>query len=403
MTDSLATRAGVELLLIAAAVPAVALTAYLALLALCSRRRRIPAPSRDTRFAILVPAHDEAFGIAATVHSLLALDYPAERRQVIVIADNCTDRTAEIAREAGATVLERHDATRKGKGYALAMGFAECLRDASIDAVVVVDADSVVTPNLLTAFAGRLAQGARCLQAEYGVRNPDASRRTRLMRIAFATYHTLRSLGRARLGLSCGLRGNGMAFTREVLERVPYRAFSLVEDVEYGIDLGLAGIVVEYVPEASVLGDMPTTGEASRSQRERWERGRAQLWRSRALPLLRASIGTRGRIALDLLADILVPPLTRIVAGVAGGTCVAMGLWALRLSPLWAVIPWMAASTFLLLYVVRGVGLSGVGWRGVADMAYAPVYAAWKLSLVVYPRRRDEWTRTQRLHEDGTR
>ena len=98
-----------------------------------------------------------------------------------------------------------------------------------------MDADTLVSPNLLRAFAARLDAGAAAVQARYGVRNPDASWRTRLMAIAFALFHDLRSLGRERLGLSAGLRGNGMCFSTRLLREVPHQAFSVVEDLEYGL------------------------------------------------------------------------------------------------------------------------------------------------------------------------
>ena len=126
---------------------------------------------------------------------------------------------------------------------------------------MVVDADTVVSRNLLSAFAARFERGASAVQADYGVRNPHASWRTRMMAIALAAFHGVRSAARERLGLSCGLRGNGMAFTKALLHAHPPAAFSIVEDLEYGIQLGYAGIRVEYVPEARVLGQMAVIRE----------------------------------------------------------------------------------------------------------------------------------------------
>ncbi|MFS8068599.1 MAG: glycosyltransferase family 2 protein, partial [Byssovorax sp.] len=251
----------------------------------------LPAAEREEavswlRFDIVVPAHDEEAGIAATIGSLRALDYPADRYRILVIADNCTDATARVAADAGALVIERQDAAQRGKGYALALAFAQVERDDVADAVVVIDADSLVSPDLLRAFARRFAAGESVLQAAYGGRSPDSSWRSRLMVIALALFHGVRSLGRERLGLSAGLRGNGMGFSREVLRRVPARAFSIVEDVEYGIALAKAGYRVGYVHGAQVLGDMAPPGPAAASQRLRWERGRAALARAEGPGLL---------------------------------------------------------------------------------------------------------------------
>jgi 1,2-diacylglycerol 3-beta-glucosyltransferase len=226
-------------LLLIAGVPIAASTGYLAFLSLLSRRIAVPKGDTSTSFDVIVPAHNESVGIVATVASLRAMQYPASQFRILVVADNCTDDTAERASAAGATVLVRQHATEKGKGYALAHAYAASLADGFASAVVVVDADTSVTPNLLTAFSARFAAGASAVQAEYGVRNAQASWRTRLMVIALTLFHGVRSLGRERLRVSCGLRGNGMGFSVATIRRVPPRAFSIVEDVEYGVALGV--------------------------------------------------------------------------------------------------------------------------------------------------------------------
>lgn len=381
------------------AVPVVLASGYLALLALLAGRLRAPAPGREARFDVVVPAHDEEAGIADTVKSLLALDYPRERYRVVVVADNCTDRTAEAATAAGARVLTRVDAQRRGKGYALAHAFETLGAEAVADAFVVVDADTLVSPNLLGAFAARLAAGAQALQAEYGVRNPAASWRTRLAHLAFTLFHDVRSSARERLRLSCGLRGNGMGFTRALLAQVPHDAFSVVEDLEYGIRLGLAGHRVHYVAEARVVGEMAASEEASRSQRERWEGGRLQIARRFAGPLLARALRQRSAVLLDLALDVLVPPLSYVVLAAVGGLCasgagLAFGLRTWLASGLFAV-----AVLGLVVYVARGLVSSGLGWQGVADLLRAPFFVAWKVALLLRrggAARRGEWVRTKR-------
>jgi GT2 family glycosyltransferase len=391
----------VDAALLLAAVPAAAAGAYLGALATAARGRRAPAPGADTRFDVIVPAHNEALGIEETVRSLLAMDYPRDRFRVVVVADNCTDDTAARARAAGATVLERVDAERRGKGYALALAYETSLADGFADAVVVVDADTAVTPNLLGAFAARFERGEESVQASYLVRNVTASWRTRLMSVALAMYHTLRSLGRERLRLSAGLRGNGMGFSRGLLARVPHAAYSIVEDVEYGVALGLAGVRVAYVHEANVFGEMPTTGAAARSQRERWERGRGALVRAHVPTLLREGIRRRDRVLLDLAADLLVPPLVTLVAAAVGGTLATLLLQRLGWASVVSLGAWGVALAGLALYVVVGCVLSGNGPRVVLDLAAAPLYIAWKLAIRLRPARRapSEWVRTRRVAE----
>jgi 1,2-diacylglycerol 3-beta-glucosyltransferase len=382
-----------------AALPVLLAAGYLLLLTLFSAPRPTPADaSRTARFDLIIPAHDEEAGIAATVRSLRHVDYPVELRRLIVVADNCRDETAKRAREAGAEVLERRDPERRGKGYALELAFERSLAAEFADAVVVVDADTVVSSNLLRVFSAHLGAGATAVQAHYRVRNAEASWRTRLMSIAFALFHAVRSQGRERLGLSAGLRGNGMCFTTGLLREVPHRAFSIVEDLEYGIRIGLAGHRVHYAAEAEALGDMVAGAGGSGSQRRRWEGGRFQMAREHALPLLRRAVAARSALLLDLALDLLVPPLAYLGAGAALGVAAAAGLSWIAGRPLGVLWAFAAALAALALYVARGWWLSGTGLRGLGALLYAPVYLAWKvwLGLRGGGAKAGEWVRTRR-------
>ena len=354
------------------------------------------------RFDVVVPAHDEEQGICATIASLRQLDYPAGRYRLIVVADNCSDATATVAAAAGAVVLVRHDPARRGKGYALALAFERVEADGVADAVVVIDADTTVSPNLLRAFARRFEDGAGAVQASYGVRSPQASWRARLMVIALGIFHGLRSLGRERLGLSCGLRGNGMGFTREVLRRVPADAFSIVEDLEYGIKLAEAGYRVGYVPEAQVLGDMAPRGTAAATQRRRWEGGRAAMARAHAPRLLREGLLRGDAVRLDLGMDLLVPPLSSLALTALLGATASLVVHAALGGSVTVLVPWLLSIVFLTAHVLRGLLLSGAGPRGLLTLFWAPVYVAWKIGLRLRRSARadQEWIRTAR---DGGR
>jgi 1,2-diacylglycerol 3-beta-glucosyltransferase len=221
-----------------------------------------------------------------------------------------------------------------------------------------------------------------------------------LMVIALTMFHTVRSLGRERLGLSCGLRGNGMGFSSMLLRRVPPKAFSIVEDVEYGIALGLAGVRVVYVPEAQVHGDMPTSAAASETQRERWEGGRLALVKAHVPPLVAAARAGGGRVPLDLAADLLVPPLTTLGLMLVAGLALSVGLTWSGVAGGMGVIPWLVALLGIGAYVVRGAVLSGTGPRAVLDLMWAPVFAIWKITLMLKPKQRTgEWVRTARSDE----
>jgi cellulose synthase/poly-beta-1,6-N-acetylglucosamine synthase-like glycosyltransferase len=383
----------IGLLLAIAGLPFLAACGYLFALALLSARPKAIAAQADPRlrFAIVVPAHDEESGIAATVRSLLDLDYPRDLFRVLVVADNCLDGTALCARQAGATVLVRYDAERRGKGYALEHAFATILRDGAADAVVVVDADTIVSRNLLRAFSARLEAGELAIQADYAVRNPGDSWRTLLMSVALGLVHVVRPLARERLGLSCGLRGNGMCFARGALERVPHGAFSIVEDLEYGLRLGEAGIRVAYAVEAQVFGEMVSTARAAASQRRRWEAGRFAMARLHALRLLRDALRLRDEVRLDLALDLLVPPLSMLAVPVLAGLAAAI---AVKSGAALAVFG--ACALFLVGYVFRGWMVSGSGARGLLALSCAPVFVVWKLAVLAARPVTKDWVRTAR-------
>jgi 1,2-diacylglycerol 3-beta-glucosyltransferase len=388
------------------AVPVFLVCGYLGALALWSRPLPSPAPPvpASLRFDIVVPAHNESLGIASTVTSLLAVDYPPALRRVVVVADNCADDTAVKAREAGATVLERTDTERRGKGFALAHAFEWSLAQGFADACCVVDADSFASKNLLSAFSARLAKGAMAMQAHYGVANPNTSWRTRLMRIALAMFHQVRSTARERLGVSCGLRGNGMCFSVALLRDVTHDAFSLVEDVEYGIRIGHRGHRVWWVGEAVVLGEMVSSEAASRSQRQRWEHGRAELMKQHGWPLVSEALKKRSGMLLDLAMDVLVPPLSRVVLAVGAGLIATWVLAVFFPSPalLAPLALFTACVVALSLYVGAGWLHSGTGVRGLMDLAFAPAYVAWKVALGFRGRagqKPNTWVRTTRENE----
>jgi len=381
------------------ALPVFLASGYLALLAAFARRTAsVAAIAPRIRFDVVVPAHDEEATIAETVRSLLGLAYPRSLYRVLVVADNCSDRTAEVAAQAGAQVLVRHDPAHRGKGHALAYAFEHVLADGFAEAVVVVDADTVADPGLLSAFGARFAAGAGAVQARYGVRNPDASWRTGLMALALGLFHVERSMARERLGLSCGLRGNGMGFTCDLLRQVPHRACSIVEDVEYGMTLGRAGHRVHYVSEARVLGEMPASASAARSQRRRWEGGRFALARTQVPALLRQAIARRDPVLLDLAMELMVPPLAYLATACLAGTLWSVVAFRYGAGGWPALVLWTSSAAGLLLYVARGWALSGVGARGLRYLAWAPLYVLWKASML-FERSRpaDEgWVRTAR-------
>jgi cellulose synthase/poly-beta-1,6-N-acetylglucosamine synthase-like glycosyltransferase len=355
----------------------------------------LPPSARKLRFDVIVPAHDEEAVIAHIIGSLQQIDWPGDQFRIIVVADNCTDNTASIATAAGAHVMQRIDREQRGKGYALSFAFTASRARGWADAVVVIDADAEVSPNLLEAFAQRIERGEHAVQAHYGVSNTNASWRTRLLGIAKASFHIVRSRARERLGLSCGIRGNGWTVTHELLEKVPYKAFSLTEDLEYGIDLGMAGFRVAYADEAHADAEMVTGEKDARQQRQRWEQGRFQLVRDKTLPLLLQAVSRRSAVCLDLALDLIVLPLSYVALNVMALLALAGFAVAQTHSTAWAWVAGGCAAS-LVFYILRGWQLSGAGFQGLLDLARAPFFLAWKILVMVGGRESKEWVRTKR-------
>ena len=356
------------------------------------------ATTRRPRFALLIPAHDEEAVIGGLLASVAALDYPAALRDVYVIADNCADETANIAQEAGVAgvqVRERRDERQRGKGYALRWLLEDLERGGRrYEGYVVVDADSQLSPNFLSAMAAGLARGADAQQGQYRVQNATTAWTAGLRAVAFALINHLRPLGRSALGWSVGLKGNGMCFSRRLIERFGWASYSLAEDAEYHLALVSAGIRVVYTPEAVVTSAMPTTLRQARSQQQRWERGRLALARTHALALMRGAWRHRDLARLDAIADVCLPPISALVGLLA---LVVLGAAALRWGPGLVVASGLVAV--FALHGAAGMGLARLSWRAYGALLYAPWYVLWKIGIYCAAalRRGDgAWVRTSR-------
>jgi hypothetical protein len=342
---------------------------------------------RTVRLAVVVPAHNEAQLIARTVDSVRAAD---AETQVFVVAHNCTDKTAKAAAVAGATVLELNDPKLRGKGAALRHGFQAALASGA-DAIMVIDADSVASSNLIAATRAAIAAGAEATQCRYALALPvSASPMSRLRSIAFLGMNVLRARGRAGLGFSTGLFGNGFAVTAATLERVPFLADSIAEDVEYHTRLVAAGVRVHWVGDGSVCALLTIGGTAQATQEARWEGGRLSV-ASRCTRRLLAAIASGNWRAAETLADVWSLPLSRGI--------VALGLaWALPCH--WLHFYAAAGSVIVPCYVLEAALMGAEPWRDLAALAGAPVYILWKAAITPLVLRQSRsgaaWVRTSR-------
>jgi 1,2-diacylglycerol 3-beta-glucosyltransferase len=355
----------------------------------------------STSFTILVPAHDEELLVGDTVDHLIALDYPRQLFDVHVVADHCGDATVEIAHDHGASVLENVDPDVRGKGPALRWAFDRLDSEGAIrDVVVLVDADTSAGRGLLRAFDRRFSGGAVAAQAYYAVRDPAATPAVAMRAAALAVRHFLRPLARCSLGGTCGLFGNGMGFRADVYRARPLTGH-LTEDLELQLELILGGDVIEFVPEAVVEAEMPSTVEAARTQNERWESGRIDLTRRYVPRLIRSAVARRSRryTKLDTAVDLVLPPFSVLVAASAASTVIALG--GARSGRLGRTIAGIGVANV----VAQAVHVLSALWMVRAPagvyraLATAPGAVAWKVALwarALSGRTDDDWIRTAR-------
>ena len=356
---------------------------------LCPARRLDGAVRRAIRLALVVPAHDEELMIARTVQSVRAADGLIP---VFVVAHNCSDSTASVAAAAGAQVVELNNPKLRGKGAALRHGFAAALA-AGANAVLVIDADSVVSANLISATRAALEGGAEATQCRYELElsaSGPVRPLARLRALAFRGMNVLRARGRAGLGFSTGLFGNGFALTAATLDRVPFNANSIAEDVEYHTKLVAQGVRVRWVGEAFVHAHIPASGAAQATQEARWEGGRFRVASRATGQLVSAVLSGKWR-ALETLVDVWSLPLSRGVLAL---------LLTAALPVHWLHVFALVCAAIGFLYVLESALLGAEPMRDLAALAAAPLYLVWKAAITPLvlrqSRSRAEWARTKR-------
>lgn len=346
------------------------------------------------RMVLIIPAHNEETTIETLLDSLDTLTYPRDRLRIIVVADNCSDATAQVVRDhGGITVYARHDDQHRGKGYALMWMLDRLERDhLTFDAMIVVDADSVVPPEFIEPFAREILDGALAVQGRNLVLNAQESPSAALRWIALALMNYVRPMGRTALGGSSTLTGNGFCLARTLIQRHPWQAFGLAEDYQHYLHLVSHGVKVRYAPNAEVLSVMPTSFRQLTTQDIRWESAgsmaRSWQWRM-AWRLFVGGVRHHDLTRLDALAELLVPQLSML------------GLWYLLLLPvtlLWGSAPERIGVILLALGLGMYVGSAFVLLRPPTQVYRALLYAPWfalrKAWIVLFARHQQRYTRT---------
>jgi cellulose synthase/poly-beta-1,6-N-acetylglucosamine synthase-like glycosyltransferase len=379
---------------------AVLLTQCLAAL-LPPRRRSSPGTDDANVVAVLIPAHNEQYVIAPTIAAVKRQMHGRDR--IIVVADNCTDDTARIACDAGAEVIVRHDPQLRGKGYALAFG-VDYLEPSPPDVVVVLDADTHVHDGSIDALRSAAIKMQRPIQAVYLLDPPrEQGMRDPISSLAFTFKNMVRPLGLSRLGLPCPLMGSGMAMPWRLIEQVDLATDNIVEDLQLGLDLAIAGYPTAFCADAMVTGHLPQQPDAARSQRRRWEHGHLYTMFTQVPRLLAHGLIRRKLSLLTMALDLAIPPLSFLMLGLIA---ILGASGALQLA---GGSPWPAGVT-LAAMMMMGTAVFA-GWARFARhavplsaMLAAPLYILWKLPIYVgfVVRRETRWVRTERdLQKSG--
>ena len=373
---------------------------FLGLLALFAKKITSFETEKSRKFAIVVPAHNEEKIITKTIYSLSGLIYPKKNYEVFVIADNCTDNTAKVALSLGVTVLERTNKDKTGKGYALRWAFDQILeKQDAFDSIIVVDADSLISGNYLEVMNYYLEQGSRVIQSSDLVLPDPGNWSVEATRIGFLLYNYVKPLGRKVLNLSMGLRGNGMCFSADLLREVPWEAWSLIEDVEYGLILLLKGEKIVFAPEATVLAQMPVEAKNAESQRSRWEMGRFSIIKSYTSKFLVKSITKGSASYFDVFLDLITPPFVNIMLMSSVILSLTVIFWFLGIIPILHILLWGSLLIIGVAYFFLGLYVSGAEKNLYKSLLRIPLYIFWKMKLYMNVLRKgksNEWVRTKR-------
>ncbi len=371
-----------------------------------SPRTKGPDSSRQEhsgrpRVAVLVPAHNEATSILGTLRSIAPQLSSTDR--LVVIADNCVDRTAALAAGAGCEVVIRNDEARRGKGYALDAG-VQYLRAAAPEVVIMLDADSRIATGLVEQLARHCLRSNRPVQARYRMLTPpDPSLRMRIAAFAWQVKNELRPCGLHRWRLPCQLMGSGMAFPWTCISAARLASGHIVEDLALGIELALRGYPALFCPQALVTSCFPESAKDLRSQHTRWEHGHLGVILSEAPRLLWQSLRRCNPGLLALALDLCVPPLALLALLLLAmlGVCVLTSLLGSSAQSLPALGFSVLASSMLVAAVALSWYHAGRRIVSFAALALSVPYAIWKLPLYLrfVVARQTQWVRSRRAGE----
>jgi len=360
------------------------------------KRRAATMPTKEfPRTVVLIPAHNEEEVIGRCLDSL-SVDLPPDSR-LLCVAHNCTDATAQVARQMGAEVIEVQDSGKGGKPDALKAGL-RWLDANPPEVVVIVDADCTVSAGAVRILATRARDLNRPVMGAYFFAPADANRgSSTLSSLAVLLKNYVRPLGLRALGLPCLLNGSGSAYPFHALRNAPHGKGAIAEDYQLAIDLLRQGYPTTFVPEAQVVGELPKREDTALRQRRRWEHGHLFLAFRTGPRLLREGLKRLDKNRIALALEVSVPPLAFLGLMWVIAASLALGLYMLygHGAPLGMLTG--TAATFAAAVLTSWMRFAGVRLT-LASLASVPAYLMWKLPLYreFFTRRETRWMKTAR-------
>lgn len=340
------------------------------------------------RFAVLIPAHNEERVVGPLMDSLVAQDYPKDLYDIHVIADNCTDHTADVARNHGATVHVRVNHEKLGKGFGIEWMLERLWsQQAEYDAVVMFDADNLVASNFLRIMNNRLCDGHQVIQGYLGVKNPFDTWVSVSMAISYWYSNRMWQNARQNLRLSCSLGGTGLCIDMPLLQDMGWGATGLTEDLEFGVRCVERGILPIWAHDAKVYDEKPTTLLSSLRQRLRWMQGHFHCAQRHMLPLLKAGLLERNFAKFDAGIYLFQPMRFLILFFTSLMMLLQLSTpQTTVISHVTALLPtdfWVAVNLFLYLQMPLALWLERVNWRAYFGLILLPFFL-WTWGPVVF-------------------
>ena len=311
------------------------------------------------RFAVLISARNEEAVLGHLLDSIRAQDYPSDLITTFVVADNCTDATAQVARAHGAVVYERFNRSQVGKGYALDFLLQRIHRDygSCFDGFFVFDADNLLQPDYITRMNRTFSDGYSIVTSYRNSKNFGSNWISAGYGLWFLREAEFLNHARSLLGTSCAVSGPGFLFHRNELTGLGgWRFYLLTEDIEFTIASILSGYRVGYCKDAVLFDEQPVTFRQSWRQRLRWAKGYLQVFRAYGLQLVKGIFREGGFACFDMTMAIM-PAIALTVLGMAGNLTAAVlcSVSGQSLMPAILSVAEMLANTYLLLLFLGGI------------------------------------------------